>query len=36
MDENLLWMKKLEERGIHPEWIQSLKTSQVADFSESN
>ena len=29
-------MKKLEERGIHLEWIWLLETSQLANFSDSN
>jgi hypothetical protein len=35
-DENPPWVKRLEERGIHPEWIQLLEASQLADFSDSN
>ena len=35
-DENPPWVKRLEGQGIHPEWIQSLKTSQLADFSDTN
>lgn len=35
-DENPSWVQRLEERGIHPEWIQSLKASQLADFSNTN
>jgi hypothetical protein len=35
-DENPKWVSKLEEKNIHPEWIQMLKTSQLADFSVDN
>jgi hypothetical protein len=35
-DENPPWVAKLIERGIHPEWVEMLKTSQLADFSEAN
>ena len=30
------WVAKLEEAGIHPEWVEQLRTSQLADFSGSN
>jgi hypothetical protein len=35
-NENPPWVGKLEEMGVHPEWVQLLKSSQLADFSESN
>ncbi|KIM85942.1 hypothetical protein PILCRDRAFT_86667 [Piloderma croceum F 1598] len=34
--ENPSWVAKLQEMGIHPEWVQLLKDSQLADFSASN
>jgi hypothetical protein len=34
--ENPPWIEKLVEVGIHPEWVQSLKTSQLVDFSANN
>jgi hypothetical protein len=34
--ENPSWVAKLEEMGIHPEWVQLLKDSQLAEFSASN
>jgi hypothetical protein len=35
-EENPPWVTKLMEKGIHPEWVQLLKGSQLADFSKSN
>jgi hypothetical protein len=34
--DNPSWVAKLEEVGIHPEWVEQLRTSQLADFSDTN
>jgi len=33
---NPSWARKLEEHGVHPDYIQLVKESAIADFNPEN